>query len=347
LFKMQSSLVTFVSIVRRVPTSTNLRALKLCFPRTTKRTFYTVKTEFPPLVSTKWLQGQLERKNVKIVDGSWHHDDKRDATKEFAQARIPGSMFFDINEIRDHNSKHPRMLPSAQDFEVHMSQLGLTNDDLIVVYEQDGVFCAPRVWYMLKTFGAKNVAILDGGFKTWKKEARPIEEGPMTGAYHSEKKAFSAKKNSKSIATVKDIQRIIYGVDECQLVDARASDRFLGLVEDPYKELLGTQPGHVPGAINLPFKKLLVEDGLRYKPVNDLRKVFKDHNVDINKPIIAMCGSGVTACIINFGMHLVQWEDYRGDLNLFPPLRMYNGSWAEWGSRKDLPRVSADLDGKK
>lgn len=225
----------------------------------------------------------------------------RDGAKEFSQQRIPGATFFDLNEICDKTSKYPRMMPSTQDFEVHMSELGLTKDDIIIVYDY-GMFSAPRVWYMLKAFGAKNVCILDGGFAKWKSLNKPIETGELTGGYRGEKKAFNAKLHKLSIATMKDIYRVITNVEiDTYIVDARSKARFSGFEEDPYKNKLGTRAGHMPGSINVPYKDLLQDNGIEWKSKSELKGIFTYHNLDVvnRDTIISTCGSGVTACFIN------------------------------------------------
>eukprot|EP01084_Bolivina_argentea_P127826 226030_1 len=284
------------------------------------RSFYATRTELPPLVSGEWLQTQLERENVKVVDGSFHLPKaQRDAAKEFSQQRIPGATFFDINEIRDKSSKWPRMMPSQQDFEVGASQIGLKQDDIIVVYDCAGIFSSPRVWYMLKSMGARHVTVLDGGFPLWRQQGRPIEEGPMTGTYQKESKAFAGKLHKQSFASYRDMNRIIAGVDgdDVLILDARSVDRF--------------GDGHIPTSVSLHFKHLLKENGLEFKTASELRTVFKDRKIDITKPIVSSCGSGVTACVINFAIACVQYEDYPDELDPdFQPLRLYDGSWAEW-----------------
>ena len=187
---------------------------------------------------------------------------------------------------------------------------------------------------MLKSMGAKNVTVLNGGFPIWKKEGRPVEEGPMTGAYQKETKAFSAKFNKQSFANFRDINRIIAGVEQedVLIVDARSIDRFAGHTpEGP-----GKKSGHIPTSISFHHKHMLTEDGLSMKPINALRKAFEDRKIDITKPIVSTCGSGVTAAIINFGIACLQYEDFEDELDPnFQPLRLYDGSWAEWGSREE------------
>lgn len=297
---------------------------------------FVVQTELPPLVTGEWLETQLQRKNVKVVDGSFHLPKaQRDAAKEFSQQRIPGATFFDMNEIREKDTKLPRMMPSQQDFEVAMSQIGLKHDDIIIVYDCAGIFSSPRVWFMLKSMGAKNVSVLNGGFPIWKKEGRQIEEGPMTGTYQTEQNAFSAKFNKQSFANYRDINRIIAGVgqeDDVLIVDARSMERFAGQIDEGE----GKKAGHIPTSVNLFYKHLLNDDGLTFKSVDELRNVFKQKRIDITRPIVSTCGSGVTAAIINFAIACVQYEDYDDELSPdFQPLRLYDGSWAEWGSKPE------------
>ena len=281
------------------------------------------------------MQTQLQRENVKIVDGSFHLPEaQRDAAKEFSQQRIPGATFFDMTEIRDKNTKLPRMMPSQQDFEVAMSQIGLKHDDIIIVYDCAGMFSSPRVWYMLKSMGAKNVSVLNGGFTVWKKEGRPIEEGPMTGTYQKETAAFAAKFNKQSFANYRDMNRIIAGVagEDVLIVDARSMERFAGHID----EGPGKKAGHIPTSLNLFYKRLLKDDGLHLRSVDELKRVFDDRNIDIKKPIVSTCGSGVTAAIINFAIANIQYEMIEDEMDPgFQPLRLYDGSWAEWGSRED------------
>jgi len=185
-----------------------------------------------------------------------------------------------LEEIRDKNSQYPRMIPSPDEFEVHMSQLGLHNDDIIVIYDSAGVFSAPRVWYMFKAMGAKNVCLLNGGFPLWRKENRPIEEGPMTGAYQTEKKAFTARFNRFSIADLGRIKRIVAGTEDALIVDARSPDRFSGKLKETNPAL---RSGHIPGSVSLYYELLLDDTKMCYRSVSELRSIFEKYGIDIKK----------------------------------------------------------------
>jgi len=243
--------------------------------------------------------------------------------KNFPKFVFQEVLFFDLNEIRNKKGNLPNMMPSTDDFEVYMSQIGLKHDDLIIVYDSLGISSAPRVWYLLKVFGAKNVAILNGGFPIWRKEGRPIEEGPMSGTYHSEKQAFTVKYSARSVANIRTMMRIITGVDNYQIVDCRESDKF--------------NIGHIPGAINITRNNFVSNDGFNMQSLDILRKIFISNRVDYKVPIVSMSDNGINACIINYALHLIQCDEYTDDYDLSPPLCMYDAGWLEWESYKDLP----------
>jgi thiosulfate/3-mercaptopyruvate sulfurtransferase len=273
------------------------------------------------LVSTDWLASHLDDQNVVILDGSYYlANAKRDAEAEFLAGHIPGAQRFDIDAISDKSNPLPHMLPAPEQFAAQVGALGIGDRMTIVLYDGFGLYGAARVWFTFRAFGSDNVRVLDGGMPKWQAENRPLEPGP---AMPRAAKTFTPRHNRALVASVDDVQKVLLD-KSAQVVDARAADRFRGEAPEPRA---GLRSGHMPGAFNVPFGEVL-QDG-RLKSHDDIAAAFKSAGVDLDRPVVTSCGSGVTASILSFAIEALGKQ----------PSRVYDGSWSEWGARTDTAVV--------
>ncbi|RVJ75099.1 3-mercaptopyruvate sulfurtransferase [Sinorhizobium medicae] len=270
------------------------------------------------VVSADWLEQRLSDPAVRIVDASWYLPaQNRDPKAEYAAAHIPGAVFFDQDAIADQTSVLPHTLPSPEAFAKAVGAMGIGENDVIVVYDGPGIFTAPRVWWMLRVMGARNVFVLDGGMDGWKAEGRPV----TAQLPNPEPRVFKASIDRRAVTSferMKDVVENRLG----QIADARSAGRFSGEEPEPRA---GMRSGHMPGARSLPSG--VFSEGGKFKDLDQLRRTFADAGIDLSKPVVTTCGSGVTAAIITLALQSLGHKDNT----------LYDGSWSEWGSRPDTP----------
>jgi thiosulfate/3-mercaptopyruvate sulfurtransferase len=270
------------------------------------------------LVSTEWLEAELGASDLRVIDATtFLPGSGRDARAEYEAEHIPGAVFVDIEEVSDSASPLPHMLPPEHKFASRMQSLGLGDGNRFVVYDNSPLHSAARIWWMLRLFGAHYVAILDGGLAKWKAEGRPLASGTERHRHGH----FTALLDRSAVAD----KKAVLALEGEEIVDARPASRFRGEDSEPRR---GVAPGHIPGSKNAPQSEFFNADGT-WKLGGDLRAVFAAAGVDLSKPMVTTCGSGVTAAVILFGAHLLGKED----------VRLYDGSWSEWGSDPDTPKA--------
>lgn len=270
------------------------------------------------LVSTDWLAAHLKDPDLRVIDASWYLADlRRDAKAEYAAGHIPGARFFDIDEISDSRSSLPHMAPPSEKFISKMRAMGVGDGHQVVIYDGAGILSAPRVWWTFRLMGKTDVAVLDGGLPKWRAEGREIEDVPPIV---KDRHMTTTRQNHM----VKDVTQVAHSakLGEAVIVDARSAARFAGDAPEPRP---GLRSGHIPGARNVPYVTLLNSDGT-LKPVADLTAVFKAARVDLAKPIITSCGSGITAAVLSLALERIGHKNHA----------LYDGSWAEWGMYDDL-----------
>ena len=284
--------------------------------------------ETPLAVTPAWLAAEGGADStVRVLDGSWHLPPlARDPAAEFLEAHIPGAAFFDIDGICDPDSSLPHMLPSSELFARSVSALGVGNESHVVVYDTVGLYSAARVWWMFRVFGHERVSVLAGGLPRWRSEGHPVESGEPAIAPGS----FTARVPDDTLVRSFDQVRATLGSGSAQIVDARAAARFSG--EDP-----GPRPdlprGHIPGSHNVPFNAVLDDDEAALSDAAAIRHAFEAAGVDPAQPVIATCGSGITACTLALALATIGAEQ----------VAVYDGSWTDWGSRADAPVESGGL----
>ena len=274
------------------------------------------------LVTTQWLEGELGASDLRVIDATWCLPaDGRDPRAEYEAGHIPGAVFLDLDDVSDSSNPVPHMVPPEPRFASRMASLGLRDGQRFVVYDNSPLHSAARAWWMLKSFGAHYVAILDGGLRKWKAEGRPLESGrPQVRHGH-----FSPSFDGAAVVDKPAVAALLGGSGH-EIVDARGPGRFTGEEAEPRA---GMASGHIPGSKNLPQGELFRADN-SWKQGDELRSAFESAGVDLGKPMVATCGSGITACVLLFGAHLLGKED----------VRLYDGSWSEWGADPATPKAT-------
>jgi thiosulfate/3-mercaptopyruvate sulfurtransferase len=267
------------------------------------------------LISTEDLANKLGKPNVKVLDASWHMpSENRKAFVEYKESHIPGALFFDIDLVSDRTSPYPHMLPSSEFFAESVIAMGISNQDEIIVYDSNGIFSAPRLWWMFRVFGHDNIKILNGGLLKWKAEKRKLtKDTEIVG-----KGEFRTKLQPSLVRSLAEVKDNISSRAE-QLIDARSNGRFKGIEPEPRP---GLPSGSIEGSKNIFFKDCLMLPYNTLKSKNELKILFNHENIDITQPIITSCGSGVTACILALALYEL------GNINV----AIYDGAWTEWAN---------------
>lgn len=274
------------------------------------------------LVSTDWLAEEIGACDLRIVDASWHLPDTgRDAAAEFGSGHIPGALFLDLGALADPSSPVDNTLPDPERFASHMQDLGVGDGSRIVVYDDSAVKSAARAWFMLRLFGANNVAVLDGGLAKWKAEGRSLAKGGESPRHRH----FTPWSDPKRLRSKADMLANLASKAE-QVADARGAPRFRGDMAEPRP---GIAPGHIPGSVNLPYTELYNADGT-FKDKAGLAAAYALAGIDLAAPVVATCGSGVTASVLLFALHLLGKKD----------IALYDGSWSEWGADPATPKAT-------
>jgi thiosulfate/3-mercaptopyruvate sulfurtransferase len=276
------------------------------------------RSDSKTLVSTDWLAENLGEPDLRILDASWYLPTQdRDPKAEFDAAHIPDARFFDIDNVSDSNSDLPHMAPPVEKFMSRMRAMGVGDGHRVVVYDGAGLFSAARVWWMFRHMGNTNIAVLDGGLPKWVAEGRPVEDTPPT----IRDRHMTA---TRIPALVRDVTQVALAskLNQAEIVDARAAERFRGDAPEPRQ---GLRAGHIPNSKNVPFTTLLNDDKTM-KSASEITAVFEAAGVDLSRPIIASCGSGITASVLSLALEIIGHRDHS----------LYDGSWTEWGSYDDL-----------